>query len=130
LNKTKELEKDLALADDLDTMRVAISNCLRNLLDFRAHIAQSEDEAIFDMLFYADLAEDEAILVMDYKMKILSSKHREKQSAWFSKRGFSVLGALIICGSPKDNPVNKVFYHSFISEDTTQNTQAINCAKQ
>ncbi len=49
---------------------------------------------------------------------------------WFSKRGFSCLGAMIIFGSSDESLQNKVLYHLFISEDTTQNAAAVNDAKQ
>lgn len=130
LEDNGQFNENIALRDDLDTLRVDIANCLRNTLDYRAHIAQAEDEGAFDALHYIDLDENEALCIIDYKMKILSSFFREKQSDWFSKRGFSLLGALIIIGSKKEDTQNKVLYHSFISDDTTQNAQSVNCAKQ
>jgi hypothetical protein len=60
------------------------------------------------------LKEDEAIVIMDFKMKILASMYREKQKEWFSKRGFSCLGgALIIFGSSKESDENEILYHLF-----------------
>ncbi len=130
LEQNGQFNENVALRDDLDALRVDIVNCLRNMLDYRAHIAQAEDEGAFDALYYIDLDEDVALCIIDYKMKILAAFFREKQSDWFSKRGFSLLGALIIIGSKKEDERNKVLYHSFISDDTTQNAQSVNCAKQ
>ena len=62
-------------------------------------------------------------------MKILASKHLEAQIDWFAKRGFSCLGALIIFGSSSESTDNDILYHFFISDDTTQDTDAINTAK-
>ena len=116
--------------DDMLSWLEEIRGGLRNLYEYRRHVAQKEDEAAFDKDFYRDLDEDVAIIIMDYKMKILSSYFREKQVDWFSKRGFSCLGAMIIFGSPEESLQNKVLYHLFISEDTTQNAAAVNDAKQ
>lgn len=116
--------------DDMLSWLEEIRGGLRNLYEYRRHVAQKEDEAAFDKDFYRDLDEDVAIIIMDYKMKILSSYFREKQVDWFSKRGFSCLGAMIIFGSPDESLQNKVLYHLFISEDTTQNAAAVNDAKQ
>ena len=130
LRESGDLSRDLALDDDLASWKKDIEQCLRNLLDFRNHIAQKEDESAFDSVRYCDLKSNECIVIMDYKMKILSSSFREPQSDWFSKRGFSCLGALLIFGSSEADTENKVLYHFFISDDTTQDSEAINCAKQ
>ncbi len=130
LRESGDLRRNLALDDDLACWKKEMEQCLRNLLDFRNHIAQREDESAFDAVRYYDLKSNEAIIIMDYKMKILSASFREPQSDWFSKRGFSCLGALIIFGSSDGEAENKVLYHFFISDDTTQDSEAINCAKQ
>ena len=62
-------------------------------------------------------------------MKIIASKHREAQIDWFAKRGFSCLGALIIFGSCAAEDENEIMYHFFLSDDTTQDTDAVNTAK-
>ena len=62
-------------------------------------------------------------------MKIIASKHREAQIDWFAKRGFSCLGVLLIFGSSAENDENQVLYHFFLSDDTTQDTDAVNTAK-
>jgi hypothetical protein len=119
------------LEDDLLSWHEDIKNYLRNIYIFRAHVAQREDEGAFDAEFYKNLQEDEAVIIMDYKMKITAAMFREKQADWFSKRGFSCLGALIIFGSSnQDKADNEVLYHLFISDDTTQDGPAVNSAKQ
>lgn len=62
-------------------------------------------------------------------MKILASTHREAQIEWFAKRGFSCLGVLVIFGSSSEKDSNEILYHFFISDDTTQDTDAVNTAK-
>ena len=130
LNDMGVLQLDMVLQDDMESWEQDISNCYHNFLDYRRHIAQAEDESIFDKTFYNNLKEDEVILVLDFKMKILSSTYREKQKDWFSKRGFSCLGALLIFGSSKDSNENEVLYHLFLSDDTTQDGCYVNTVKE
>ena len=63
------------------------------------------------------------------QMKILACKHLEAQMDWFAKRGFSCLGALIIFGSSSESTSNEIMYQFFISDDTTQDTDAVNTIK-
>jgi hypothetical protein len=124
------LEKDLGLYDDLISLGEEIKQGLRNLYDYRRHIAHKVDEAAFDAQYYSNLKSDECVVIADYKMKILAMRHKEPQSDWFSKRGFSCLGFLIMFGSnEQEKDEYKVLYHLFISNDTTQDAAAVNCAK-
>lgn len=94
------------------------------------HIAQREDEAKFDKEFYSQMKAGEVLVIFDYKMKILASMYREKQVDWFSKRGFSCLGCLILFGSSDYSESHDVEYHFFLSDDTTQDSHAVNIAKE
>ena len=121
---------DHLLEDDMAQWKEDIDHYFRNFMSYRSHIAQAKDESIWDASFYKNLGPNECDVVMDFKMKILSSLFREKQRDWFSKRGFSLLGALIIFGSANDDEHNEVLYHFFISEDTTQDAEYVNTVKQ
>lgn len=133
-------ENNIMLEDDMKTWRKNIQVQLRNFLHYRGHIAQAIDEAEWDRTFYAKLGEDECIIVFDFKMKILASFYREKQKDWFSKRGFSCLGVMIIFGRKQkqnnnhDNinneDENDVMYHMFFSNDTTQDAIYVNTVKE
>ena len=112
--------------DDMLQWESMIEICQRNLIDYRAHLAQKVSEHGFDKKEYAALDEDEAVVVIDYKMKVLPRSYREKQLDWFSKRGMSVLGVeihLMIDGK------REVLYHFFISDDANQDAEAVLCAK-
>ena len=124
------LHTDAILQDDMESWHEDITQSFRNFRDYRRHIAQAEDESLFDQSFNRDLGEDEAIVVMDFKMKILASMYREKQKDWFSKRGFSCLGALVIFGSSAESNENEVLYHLFLSDDTTQDGAYVNMATE
>ena len=120
---------DLLLEDDMAQWREDIDAFFRNFMMYRSHIAQAKDESLWDASFYKNLPSNECVLVMDFKMKILAALFREKQRDWFSKRGFSLLGALIIFGSSEEEDHNEVLYHFFISSDTTQDAEYVNSVK-
>ena len=121
---------DHLLKDDMEQWKEDIEQFFRNFMIYRSHLAQAKDESIWDGLFYRNLGPNECIVVMDFKMKILAALFREKQKDWFSKRGFSLLGALIIFGSEKEEDHNEVLYHFFISDDTTQDAEYVNIVKE
>ena len=119
-------EKNPEIYDDILQWETMIKNSERDLIDYRAHLAQKVSEHEFDKKEYADFENDESIVVMDYKMKVLACSYREKQLDWYSKRGISVLGVeihLLIDGK------REVLYHFFISDDTNQDAEAVLCAK-
>jgi len=59
------------------------------ILLWKAHVIRSinQQEAKQDALRSAD--DKSAILIMDWAMKFLQIRYREKQSDWFGKRGLS-----------------------------------------
>ena len=58
-----------------------------DIILWKAHIIRSinQEEAKQDALRAAD--DTSAILIMDWPMKLLQMRYREKQSNWFGKRG-------------------------------------------
>ena len=118
------------LLDDILSWKEDISICHTNLQSYRAHIVHKFSEADFDKKEYFDIVEGEAVMISDYKMKVLDSKHREAQEDWFAKSGSSLLGFEIHFFIREDGElVRRVLYHFFISDDTTQDAQAVLCAK-
>jgi len=130
-NRATELKLfdcEAKLIDDFDLWSRGLNLFERNFLKYRAHLAQAEDEGLADAQFYDKLKEGQAVVIMDFKMKILSSLYREAQIDWFGKSGFSCLGALILMPAGADE--NKVVYHLFISGDTTQDSEYVNTVKE
>ena len=131
LQHSQKLNTILA-CDDLARLKEEIYECQMNFEDYRAHLVQKHDEAEFDAVFYQNLCTGEAIVIWDYKMKILPAYHLEAQRMFFSKRGFSLLGALVLIPleSSKNDKEFEVQYHFFFSDDSTQDAHAWNCAKE
>ena len=88
----KKLEEtysfDLLLKDDMEQWHEDIDMYFRNFMLYRSHIAQAKDESIWDSFFYNSLGANECVVVMDFKMKILTALFREKKRDWFSKSTF------------------------------------------
>lgn len=126
LLRTHAYDNNPELEDDILTWKADINTCFENLMQYRTHIVHKHSEAAFDQDFYFDLLDGEAVVIIDWKMKILDSKYREAQQDWFSKRGTSVLGAEVHL---KTTEGRKVIYHFFISDDSHQDTEAVLCAK-
>ena len=76
---SKEYQEDLVY--DLEHARTDIQ--------WKAHILRSvnQDKAKQDII--SNLNDNSALVVMDWAMKFLEMKYREKQSDWFAKRGIS-----------------------------------------
>ena len=70
---------DPSLEDDMCSFRKQIDLCFLNLIDYRAHLAHKHSEAAFDSEYYNSFDSIEVVVISDYKMKILASKHREAQ---------------------------------------------------
>ena len=73
LEKEKTFELDPCMRDDIDTWRKEIDIYYDNLMDYRSHIVQKEDEAIYDAQRYHDLDDNECIVIFDYKVSITST---------------------------------------------------------
>ena len=114
--------------DDLLAIEARLDQCKRNLEEYRAHIFQKIWEDLEEKHFYDKLKPGEVAFVIDWKMKILAQYHRESMEAFFGKRGFSLLGVMIVFGSEsKDKDVE---YHFYLTEDTTQDANNVLAVKQ
>lgn len=61
-------------------------------------------------------------------MKILAQYSRKSMEAFFGKRGFSLLGVMIVFGS--ESKFKDVEYHFYLTEDTTQDANNVLAVKQ
>lgn len=120
------------ILDDVETWREEIDEVQNNLRDFRAHICQKEDEAIYERHTLRSMKNYEVMVISDYKMKILPAQFREPQKNYFGKRGFSCLGFMVIYPSRSLSERGEkvtIEYHFMFSNDTTQDAHAVICAK-
>lgn len=105
-----------------------LTTCRSNLIEYRAHIARKRVEGKFQREQLQSLKYNEAIVICDFKMKILPTYFREAQNMYFSKRGTACCGFLLYTRSEVEGEVNAEYFYCF-SDDTCQDTNMVLAAK-
>jgi hypothetical protein len=119
-----------SLEDDIACFTYQLDICRQNLLEYRAHLVLKYDEREADKEELLNLQRHQCIIVCDWKMKILPMFYRETQQQFFGKRGTSMIGFMVIYHSPDDELHEKqVEFHFFLTDDSTQDSTAVNAAK-
>jgi hypothetical protein len=110
-----------------------IDECVLNLKEYRGHLARHVSEDTYAQSKIDNLADDEAIVTSDYKMKILSCFYRETQKKWFGKRGTNLLGFMITTNSldeaDKLQGVKDVQFIFMVTDDSLTDAWEVACAK-
>ena len=85
-----------------------------DIIQWKAHVLRSvnQDQAKHDEIGMLD--DGSAIVVMDWAMKFLQMKYREKQSEWFAKRGISWHVSTIITREEKTGSIEVQTYAHLI----------------
>ena len=123
----------LRLQQHLGEYAYNIDTMASNLKEYRSHLARHKSEAEFDTTETAELGDDTAIVVSDWKMKILACFFRENQAKWFGKRGTSCIGFMIISNSTdpavREKGLKEVQFIMMFTDDTKQDDHSVACAK-
>ena len=72
-----------------DDLLYDFKNCKNCILFWKSHILRSANQESAKQEILQNLDGDSALIVIDWAMKFLQLKYREKQSDWFGKRGLS-----------------------------------------
>jgi len=128
----KEVLADLD--DELLMYEHQLKTCRQNLIDYRAHLVLKFDEKEAEKDQLLTLSDNQAIVIADWKMKILEAFHRETQVKFFGKRGTSLLGFMVISNDlvtyeMDGRRLKNVQFNFFITDDTTQDNTSVNAAK-
>lgn len=110
-------------------LAVELKQCHTNLIHWRSHIARKLVESQFSREQMRNLKEDEAIVVCDFKMKILNMYFRETKQQFFGKRGTSCLGFMIMTNTEGKVGEVDVTFFLFFSDDTQQDTNYVLAGK-
>ena len=101
--------------------------CKENLLDIQKqleyYLAHQTRKVYTNAQITANLAqldEDGALIIIDYKMKILPCRARETKQQFFGKRGWSLHTVLIYTKKPGNNHEYQIEAHDHWSGDTRQ----------
>jgi hypothetical protein len=133
--KMRKLSTEELLAlQRLEELRYDIDCRKSDLVDFRSHLARHLAEETKAKEELVNLADDEAIVTCDYKMKILSCFFRENQKKWFGKRGTSMLGFMIVSNSTDEEQrakgIKEVNFVMMVTDDGLQDEWEVACAKK
>ena len=124
---------DVTLFNAMDTSQLSndretISQCKSNLDILRSHLARHHTEAEADSLDVANLDDDTAIVIADFKNNILDCMFRENMVKFFGKNGTNDLGFMRIIKGSDSSELEATFYH-FVSNDKLKDTQSVLSAK-
>ena len=81
-----------------------------DILQWKAHILRSENQDRVKRDIIRDLNDSSVLVVMDWAMKYLQIKYREKQSEWFAKRSISWHVSTVIFKRAESNDVEVQTY--------------------
>ncbi len=81
-----------------------------NILRWKAHVLRSVNQERAKQDIIANLQCNSVLIIMDWAMKFLQLKYREKQSDWYGKRGLSWHISSVVF---RDNTTSKIKVMSF-----------------
>ena len=97
------IEKKEDLKHDHDEAREAI-------FQWKAHIIRTKNQARAKQNLLTSLQKNASLIVMDWAMKFIQLKYREKQSEWFGKRGINWHVSSVITRNGEDNGLEIMSY--------------------
>ena len=83
--------------------------------EWKCHILRCENQEIAKQSFKQNLTEDSVFIVMDWAMKFLQRRFREKQCDWYAKRGMNWHVSCVITIHGKGNFFVSFYNHLFNS---------------
>ena len=83
--------------------------------EWKCHILRCENQAIAKQGFLQNLTEDSVCIVMDWAMKFLQRRFREKQCDWYAKRGMNWHVSCAITSDGKGSFFVSFYNHLFNS---------------
>lgn len=110
-------------------LEVEINLCRTNLIHWRSHMARKKVEAEFSRRQMCSLKKNQAIVISDFKMKLLPIYFRENQRKFFGKRGTACLGFMVLTNVEEKEGEVDVHFFFFFSNDTLQDTNFVLAGK-
>ena len=127
--KLLNISNDEQLSEKYFEVEKELEICKQNLIDWRSHIVRKVVESKYSREQMQNLKEDEAIVVCDFKMKILPHFLKETKNEFFGKRGTACLGFMIITNTEQKEGEVDVQFYFFFSDDTKQDSNFVLCGK-
>lgn len=109
--------------DQKDDLTYDLVEAEKQIFEWKGHILRSINQETAKEEIVENLNENSALIVMDWAMKFLQLKYREKQSDWFAKRGLSWHISSVICKG-RDGKI-QVFTYAHLFDTCTQDWYAV-----
>ncbi len=87
-----------------------------HILKWKAHILRGINQEKAKQNIIANLDDSSVLIVMDWAMKFIQTRFREKQSEWFGKRGLSWHVSSVISKNSETKTVNVASYVHLVNE--------------
>ena len=128
LNKVHQIVKDgktlsFYCKDQLDDLLYDITKASDAIVQWKAHTMRSVNQECAKQDVLAKLDQSSCPLVIDWAMKFLQLRYREKQSDWYGKRGLSWHISSVISRSQSDT--FEVISYAHLFDQCTQDWFAV-----
>lgn len=106
-----------------DDLLYDIEKASEAIVQWKAHIMRSVNQGCAKQDILSNLDQSSCLIVMDWAMKFLQLRYREKQSDWYGKRGLSWHISSVISRSQSDT--TEVISYAHLFDQCTQDWYAV-----
>ncbi|KAK3747345.1 hypothetical protein QZH41_007276 [Actinostola sp. cb2023] len=117
------LAKNMYNSEQCDDFIYDFSQAKVFIFTWKAHVLRSENQEEAKQTAVASLKDDSIMIVMDWAMKFVQMRHREKQSEWFAKRGINWHVSSVL--SKNSNGQVEVSYYAHLVNSCSQDWFAV-----
>ena len=113
--KINELCSSMYSKEQHDDLLYDFGKSVNFINEWKCHILRCENQEIAKQRFIQNLTEDSVFIVLDWAMKFLQRRFREKQCDWYAKRGMNWHVSCVITSDGKGNFFVSFYNHIFNS---------------
>ena len=113
--KINELSTLMYSKEQRDNLLYDFGKSINFINEWKCHILRCENQEIAKQSFIQNLTEDSVFIVMDWAMKFLQRRFREKQCDWYAKRGMNWHVSCAVASDGKGNFFVSFYNHLFNS---------------
>lgn len=111
--KINELFSLMYSKEQPDNLLYDFGKSINFINEWKCHILRCENQEIAKQSFIQNMAEVSVFIVMDWAMKFLQRRFREKQCDWYAKRGMNWHVSCAIASEGKGNFFVSFYNHLF-----------------
>lgn len=111
--KIDDLSSLMYNKEQYDDLLYDFEKSFNSIMEWKCHILRTENQEIAKQSLIQDLKEDSVFIVVDWAMKFLQRRYREKQCDWFAKRGMNWHVSTVLYRDEKGNFCMSYYNHLF-----------------